>query len=272
MATMRSRSVAAVSTDRAGDHRPAAAPAGAQPERGEGGVALDRVDVLDVDAERVRRDLHGGGLEAVAGRAAGDVHVDLAGGLDADGGALGAVVAHRRGGGLDVAAGADADVAAVRTGLGLLLAERVVVEDLEGLLEHLPRRHAVVGHAVAVRVRQLVGAEDVAAAQLDRVHVHAAGGDVEQHLAGERLERPRPPVGGAAGRVGEDRRRRSSSSPGSGTGPGRASRPQLRCRPATASGRRRRPARGRSARRAACRRRRTPSWSRCARGGPVRPT
>ena len=58
---------------------------------------------------------------------------------------------------------------------------------------------------------------------------------------------PRPSVGGAAGGVREHRRRRPRRSPGSGTGPGTACRPPPRCRPATASGRRRRPARGRSA-------------------------
>ena len=56
-----------------------------------------------------------------------------------------------------------------------------------------------------VRVRQLVVAQQVAAAELDGSMPMPAGRDVEQHLAGERLELPRPAVGGAAGGVGEHR-------------------------------------------------------------------
>ena len=84
MATIRCSQHAGGLADRAGEHGPAAAAAGAAAEAGERGVALDRVHVLDVDAERVGRELDDGRLEAVARGAAGDVDVDLAGGLDAD--------------------------------------------------------------------------------------------------------------------------------------------------------------------------------------------
>ena len=55
----------------------------------------------------------------------------------------------------------------------------------------------------------------------------------------------------ATGGVGEDRRRAERPRSARGRGRGRTSRPPRRCRPATASGRRRRPGRGR------CRRRRS---------------
>src|SRR4051812_6197501 len=77
--------------DRAGEHRAAAAATGARPERRDGRVALDRADVLDLDAERIGGELDDGGLEAVAARTAGDVHVDLARRLDADRRTFGAV-------------------------------------------------------------------------------------------------------------------------------------------------------------------------------------
>ena len=95
---------------------------------------------------------------------------------------------------LDVGREAEADVAALLQRVGLLLAEALVVEDLHGLLEGLDRRDVVVRHAVGVEVRQLVAAQQVAAAQLDRIDAHLARRDVEQHLAGERLELPRPAV------------------------------------------------------------------------------
>ena len=66
----------------------------------------------------------------------------------------------------------------------------------------------VVLHAARVAVRQLVAREDVPPSQLDGVDVHLPGGDVEQHLAGDRLELPRPSVRSAPARVREDRRGR----------------------------------------------------------------
>ena len=109
-----------------------------------------------------------------------------------------AYAAEPRGRRLDVVRDAHAEVTAARARLGLLGTEGVVVEHLERLLERLERRDAVVGHAVGVGVRQLVAAEQVPPPQLDGVHAHLPGGDVEQHLAGERLELPRSAVGGAA--------------------------------------------------------------------------
>ncbi len=62
--------------DGTGDHRAAAAAAGPRAVRRERGVALDRVDGRDVDAERVGGQLDRRRLQAVAGRAAGQVHAD----------------------------------------------------------------------------------------------------------------------------------------------------------------------------------------------------
>ncbi len=73
------------------------------------------------------------------------------------------------------------------------------------MLEGLARRHVGVGHAVGVRVGQVVAAQQVAPAQLDRVEAQLAGGDVEDHLPGHRLELPRAAVGGAPHAVGEHR-------------------------------------------------------------------
>ena len=89
--------------------------------------------------------------------------------------------------------------------LRLLSAEGVVVEGGERLLEGLERGHAVVGHAVGVLVRQLVGAQHVAPAEVGGVDPGAAGGDVQEDLAGQRLELPRPPIRSAPGGVGVDR-------------------------------------------------------------------
>ena len=61
--------------DGAGRHRTAAAPRRSGAERRDGGVALHRVHVVDVDAESVRDELYDRRLDAVPGRAAGDVDV-----------------------------------------------------------------------------------------------------------------------------------------------------------------------------------------------------
>ena len=59
----------------------------------------------------------------------------------------------------------------------------------------------VEGHAVRAQIRQVVMAQQVSPAQLDGVHPHAPGGDVEHHFPGERFELPRPPIGRPPGRV-----------------------------------------------------------------------
>ena len=58
-------------------HRAAAAACSTSAETGECRVALDRVDVLNVDAERVGSQLNNSCLDAVAGGAPCDVDVDL---------------------------------------------------------------------------------------------------------------------------------------------------------------------------------------------------
>ncbi len=54
----------------AGGHGSAPAPGRPRTEGGDGGVALDGGHVLDIDAERVRGQLHDRGLDAVAGGSA----------------------------------------------------------------------------------------------------------------------------------------------------------------------------------------------------------
>ena len=63
----------------------------------------------------------------------------------------------------------------------------------------------LIGHAVGVEVRHLVAAQDVAAAQLDGIHVHLPRRDVEKYFAGEGFVLPRTAVGGQARGVGEHR-------------------------------------------------------------------
>ena len=190
--------------DCARGHRPAAAPCRARAVARQRGVALNGADVVDVDTERIRRELHHRGLDAVPARAPGDVDVHRPGGLDANGGTLGAVATEARGRRLHERRRTDTEVPTGRARCGLLAAERVVVEDPECVLQGLERRDAVEHHAVGVRVRQVVLAQHVASPQLHRVDTQLPGSDVEQHLPRERLELPRPAVRGAALGVGED--------------------------------------------------------------------
>jgi hypothetical protein len=72
------------------------------------------------------------------------------------------------------------------------------------VLERLERCDAVEGHATRTGEWQVGRGQHVAATQLDRIDPDATGRDVEHHLARDRLELPRPAVGGAADRVGEE--------------------------------------------------------------------
>ena len=83
--------------------------------------------------------------------------------------------------------------------------------------------------------------------------------DVEQHLACQRLELPRPAVRGAPDGVRVDRLGREARARARGTAPGTACRPRPRARPATAWDTRRSRRRSRCARPGSRRRRRTPS-------------
>ena len=99
-----------------------------------------------------------------------------------------------------------------------------------------------------LRVRQLVAPEKVPPPELHRVDAHPPGRDVEQHLAGQRLELPGSAVRGAADGVGVDR---LGGEAGAGTryGPGKSM-----------------PTSGRRPDRPRCRdRRRSRTRSRCAR-------
>ena len=256
--------------DRARHHGPRPAPAGARAVGGQRRVALDGVHVLDRHAEGVGGELHHGGLQAVAAGAPGDRHVDVARGVDPDRGPLRGVVPVAGGGGLDVAARAHPDVAARGERLGLLRPERPVVQGPDRLLEGLPRRHVGVRHPAAVVHGQLRGADHVSAAELEGIHAQLPGGPVEGELAGQRLEHPRPPVRRAPHGVGEHRTVPEPGDPHPvGPGEDHAHR-RSPCPPARESGRRRRPARGRSGRRGSCRRRRRRPARRGSRGGPVR--
>ena len=183
--------------DRACGHRTASAPGRAGTEPGQRRVALNGRDLVDVDAQRVGGQLHHGGLDAVPGRPTGDVDVDRARGLDADGRALGRVVPEARRRRFDVVRQPDAEVPALGARCDLFGTERVVVEHLERVLERLERRDAVVGHPVRAGVRQVVSAEEVAATQLGGIDPDLARGEIEEHLAGQRLELPGTAVGGA---------------------------------------------------------------------------
>src|SRR3546814_11022363 len=91
-------------------------------------------DVCSSDL-RIGGELHHRRLEAVPGRAAGDVHVDLPAGLDPDRRPLRGEDAEDRCGRLDVVREADAEVAAVVPGELLLLPAGLVAEHLHGLLD-----------------------------------------------------------------------------------------------------------------------------------------
>ena len=91
--------------------------------------------------------------------------------------------------------------------------------------------------------------------------------DVEQHLAGQRLELPRAAVRGAPDGVRVDRSWSRSRRAARGRARGTACRRRRRDRPATGSDRRRSRRRSRCARPGSRRRRRTPSSRRRARGG-----
>ena len=186
-------------------HRAGTAALGARAIRRHRGVALDGRDVFDVGAERVGGQLHHRRLDAVAGRPAVHVDVDLARRLHPDGRAFGGEVPRCRAGRFDVRREAEADVATLFQRFALFAAEALMVEDLDRLLEGVRGRDVVVGHAVGVEVRHLVAAEDIAAAQVDGVHVHLACGDVEKDFAREGFVLPRTAVGGKPRGVGEHR-------------------------------------------------------------------
>ena len=115
IATMRSRRIAAVSRTAPAVIEPLRLPPVPAPKPVTAVSPWMVRDVVDVDAERVGGELDDGGLDAVPGRAAGDVDVDLARRLDADRRRLGArstpKPGRRR---LDVVREPDAEVAAAR--------------------------------------------------------------------------------------------------------------------------------------------------------------
>ena len=153
-------------------------------------------DGFEIDAELFRDELHERGVVALAHRLRADAHDHLVVARHLDLGAFGRVA----GGGLDILADGDAGELAA---LLCLRAPRLV----SGPVGHLRRqRHVllelatVIGRAHRVGEGQLVGADQVAAAQFDRVDAQFDRGDVDQPL--HDVDRLRPP--GAA--IGADRR------------------------------------------------------------------
>src|SRR5439155_11388080 len=100
---------------------------------------------------------------------------------------------HRRR--LDVAGDADAEIAALPAGRLLLLAEGLVVEDLQGLVQGVSGSDLLELLQAGAGERKVTGAQDVAPAQLHGVDADAARPDVEDHLARRRLAHPRTAVG-----------------------------------------------------------------------------
>src|SRR5207253_9013799 len=99
------------------------------------GVALDGGDVIDVGAQHICSQLHDRRLEAVAGRPAVHVDVDLAGRLHPDRRTLGREVPGRRSGRLDVRREANSEVAALFQGFALFTTETFEVKDFHRLLQ-----------------------------------------------------------------------------------------------------------------------------------------
>ena len=191
---------------RAGGHRPAAAPAGAGAEAGQCGVALDRVDVVDVRAERVGGELHDRGLEAVPGRPARDVHVDRARRLDADRRGFRAASCRIRG------STARRRSRCRRRGSGRWCAPPPApcgTRRSRGSRAPAPTSRA----ARCCRRSCRWGWGTAGRRARSRLRRRSSAGsmpisprrDVEQHLAGERLELPRAAIRAAADGVGVDR-------------------------------------------------------------------
>ena len=191
---------------RGADHRAAPAPTGARPVGRRFGVALMHGDVVGVHAEELGGELRGGGLEPLAVRARGDVHVDVTVGCDAQVRGL-VAVGPEAGLRLHVHREADAEQSPCGLRLRLLGAEVVVADDGDALLERLLRRHVVDELPAGGRVGKIGAVDDVATAQLDRVHADRARHDVDHLLAADGLHHPRPAVRGLAAGVRPHRRR-----------------------------------------------------------------
>ena len=191
---------------------------GVEAERADGGVGVEDVDVLRRHAELVGHDHRPRGLVALAvGRCAGD-DLDLVGRQHPHGGRLpaaGPVVEggedarRREAAHLEVAREADAQPLG-RAGhvLGLLLgADLLVIGEFGRLLGRGEVVAGVVDQAAEGGVRELLGLDEVALAQLHRVDADLRGQRVHGPLDGVGGLRPPGAAVGVGGRhVGEDRR------------------------------------------------------------------
>ena len=110
---------------------------------------------------------------------------------------------HHSGARLDVEAEPDAEEPSlVRERAPLFGAERVVADDLRGLLERLRRADHVERNPRRQRVGKLAPSRRRCAAALERIDADLARGGVDHLLARDGLEHPRPAVGAAPARVG----------------------------------------------------------------------
>ncbi len=187
-----------------------------RPLRGDGGVAVQHLDVLERDAELVGDDLAPRRLVALAVRRGAGDHLDLAGGQHPDGRRLPAAgterqrAEHPRGGqAAHLGEGGEADAQldrVVRLAAALLLGPQFVVADQ---LQRLLGGHLVVAAVVLEagdrRERELLRLDPVLAAQLQRVHAQFERELVHDPLDGERGLGPAGAAVGVGGHlVGED--------------------------------------------------------------------
>ena len=190
--------------DRARDRHAQTAAAG--PEGGRRGqrVQGDDVHLRWLRAEVVGQHLRDHRVLALALQRETDAHGDLAAHVDVHRRALGhADAAHADDGvgvpvedaGLDRGHDADAEVASLRERLGLLRAQRLVVADLEHLVQRRFVFPAVVLLSARDRVGELVRRDEVLAPDLRRVDTQAAGRDVHQLFEHEVVRRwPHPAI------------------------------------------------------------------------------
>ena len=135
------------------------------------GVALHHDHVVQRHAEVLGDDLRHRRLDALAVRARPEQHRHRAARLDAHRRALHADRACRHARRLHVEPDPDPEQPAfVLERASLLGPEGVVADDLRRLLERLGRRDMVELHPHRGRERQLVGADHVATAELERIH------------------------------------------------------------------------------------------------------
>ena len=169
----------------------AAAAVAAHPERHLAGVAVDDVDVVDRNLQFVGDDLRERRLVALAVRMRAGEDRHLPGRMDADVRALVQArlrperARHRRRREptrLEVGGEADAEVPALFARRLLLTTERLVVEDLQGLVEGAGVVAAVVEQRDRRLVRELVGRDEVLAPDLDRIHPQLARRQVDEPL------------------------------------------------------------------------------------------